>query len=480
MTNFATQVRRRRLPSDLDQSGESEGKAAGELKRTLTTFQLMMIGIGTSIGTGILFILSDTVPMAGPGVVVSFLAAGLLAMLTVVCYAELASMIPGSGSAYAYVYATMGEGVAFLIGACLILEYGMAASAVAVGWAQYLNLMLENLFGWSFPAALSAAPQAGGVVNIPAILLVALCALLLIRGTRESALVNTIMVIIKVGVLVIFIGVAATGFTTDNFAHFAPMGAKGIFLAVGPIFFSFVGIEVIATAGAEAKDPQRSVPRALVGAVTIVTAVYVLVALFAVGAQEWHKFEGQGASLSAILQEMTHSAIPSTIMAIGAVISVFTVTLSCMFGMSRILYSMSRDKLIPGLFSKVNPKTRVPVSNTLIVAAVVALLAAFVTLGALADLVIVATLAVFATVGVTVIILRRTAPNAKRGFRVPGYPVTPIAAVIVSIGVFVGMNPVALIAFAIWLVAAALIYVLYGRHHAGTATEADSTPVTLS
>lgn len=460
MAKLATQVKRRNLPDSNDDT-----KSASKLKRTLTTFQLMMIGIGTSIGTGILFILSETVPLAGPGVVVSFLAAGLLAMLTVVCYAELASMIPGSGSAYSYVYATLGEGLAFLIGACIVLEYGVAASAVAVGWGQYLNLLLENLFGWSFPSALSAAPSAGGIVNIPAILLVVLCTLLLIRGTQESALVNTIMVIIKVGVLAIFIAVAATGFTADHFANFAPMGAKGMFLAVGPIFFSFVGIEVIATAGAEAKDPQRSVPRALVGAVSIVTTVYVLVALFAVGAQQWTDFEGQGASLSAILQNLTHSSVASTIMAIGAVISVFTVTLSCMYGMTRILYSMSSDGMIPPVFSRVHPRTRVPVANTIMVGVVVAALAAFVTLGALADLVIISTLAVFATVGVTVIVMRRMEPNLPRDFRVPGYPVTPIAAVVVSVAVFLGMNRTALGAFGLWLVLAALGYLLYGRHH---------------
>ncbi|MBX9642205.1 MAG: amino acid permease, partial [Mycobacteriaceae bacterium] len=260
--------------------------AASELKRSFGTFQLTLFGVGSTVGTGIFFVLSQAVPEAGPGVLVSFLVAGVAAGLAAICYAELASAVPVSGSAYSYAYTTLGEAVAMVVAACLLLEYGVATAAVAVGWSGYLNKLLHNLLGAELPHALSTAPwdktPAGvshGWVNLPAVILLVLCALLLIRGASESAKVNTIMVLIKLGVLGMFAVIAFTAFDDDHLKNFAPFGVAGIGTAAGTIFFSYIGLDAVSTAGDEVKDPQKTMPRALVSALVVVTGVYLLVAL---------------------------------------------------------------------------------------------------------------------------------------------------------------------------------------------------------
>ena len=448
---------------------ESEGH---HLKRSLSVFQLTMIGVGGTIGTGIFFILSEAVPEAGPAVVISFLLAAVVAGLTVVSYAELASIVPSSGSSYSYTYATMGELVAFIVGACLILEYGVSAAAVAVGWSEYLNLLLQNVIGWQFPQALSYAPDAGGVVNVPAVILVLMCLALLLRGASESARANAIMVMIKIGVLVLFAAIAFTGFQADHFASFAPAGLSGISIATGSIFFSFIGLDAIATAGEEVKDPQHSVPRALVAALLVVTGVYVLVAIAAVGAQPWTEFAGQSASLATIVQNLVGSTWPGTLLAIGAVISIFSVTLICMYGQTRILYSMGRDGLIPAAFARVSTAKRVPRFNTWVVGIAVAVLAGLIPIGLLADLTSIGTLTAFSLVSLGVIVLRRTAPGLHRGFKVPGYPVTPVLAIAACIYVIAGLHPLTLEAFVVWIAVALVFYFTWSRHHSALAVAA--------
>ena len=226
-------------------------------------FQLSMFGIGATIGTGIFFILSEAVPIAGPAVILSFLMAGLVAGLTALCYAELAGAVPVSGSSYSYAYATLGELVAIAVGACLLLEYGVSSAAVAVGWSQYVNQLLDNLFGFELPEAISQAPEQGGVINLPAVVLIFLCALLLIRGASESATVNAVMVCIKLGVLAMFIVIAATAWNSDHFENFAPDGFNGVTMAAGVIFFAYIGLDAVSTAGEEVKDPHRNMPLAI-------------------------------------------------------------------------------------------------------------------------------------------------------------------------------------------------------------------------
>jgi basic amino acid/polyamine antiporter, APA family len=443
----------------------------GHLNRSITLFQLIMFGVGATIGTGIFFVLSQTVPTAGPGVIISFLMAGAVAGLTALCYAEMASMIPVSGSSYSYAYATLGEIVAYFVGACLILEYGISASAVAIGWSGYLNKFFEIVFGSGLPAWLSAAPIVAdgyelsiggdGYMNLPAAILVFLCCLLLIRGTRESARLNAIMVLIKMGVLVLFILIAVTGFTSANFQPFAPMGFAGISAAAGTIFFTYVGLDAVSTAGEEVENPKRNLPLAIILALVIVTTLYILTALTAIGVQPPAAFEGQEAGLATILQNLTGSNWPALVLAIGAVISVFSVTLVVLYGQTRILFAMSRDGLIPELFHRVNPRSLSPVANTIVVAIFVGAIAAFVPDAILWDLTSLGTLTAFIVVSVGVMILRQTRPDMPRGFRVPFYPVLPILSILSSLYLIWNLNPRTFELFGVWLVFAAAFYFLY-------------------
>lgn len=443
----------------------------GHLSRSITLFQLVMFGVGATIGTGIFFVLSETVPSAGPGVIVSFLMAGVVAGLTALCYAEMASMIPVSGSSYSYAYATLGEIIAYFVGACLVLEYGISASAVAIGWSGYLNKLFEIVFGSGLPAALSSAPLISdnhrlavggdGYINLPAAILVFLCCLMLIRGTKESARANAIMVMIKIGVLILFIAIAATGFTSSNFQPFAPMGFAGISAAAGTIFFTYVGLDAVSTAGEEVENPKRNLPLAIIAALIIVTTLYILTAVTAIGVQPSAAFEGQEAGLATILQNLTGSNWPALVLAIGAVISVFSVTLVVLYGQTRILFAMSRDGLIPEMFYRVNPRTLSPVANTVAVALFVGTIAAFIPNDILWDLTSLGTLTAFIVVSAGVMVLRRTKPDMPRGFKVPFYPVLPILSILSSLYLISNLKLQTFELFGVWLFLAAIFYFLY-------------------
>ena len=440
-------------------------REGGELARSIGLFQLTMFGVGATIGTGIFIVLSEAVPEAGPAVVLSFILAGITAALTAVCYAELASTIPVSGSSYSYTYATMGEIVAFGVAACLLLEYGVSSAAVSVGWGQYLNSFFTNVFGFRLPDAISLPPGDGGVFNIPAVVLVTLCGLLLARGARESARANTIMVLIKLGVLALFIVIGFSAFSGENVRPFAPFGAAGIGLAASSIFFSFIGLDAVSTAGEEVHNPQRTLPLAIIFAAITVTVFYVLVSIAGVGAQPYERFEGQEAGLAAILLDITGSSIWPAILAAGAVISIFSVTLVTIYGQTRILFAISRDGLLPSIFRRVDPRTLVPVRNTIIVCAFVGLLAGFVPLGILLDLTSMGTLVAFTVVSIGVIILRRTQPDLPRGFRVPGYPVTPVLSALFALYLITGLPYATFGLFAVWLGIAAIVYFTYSVRH---------------
>src|SRR6478736_3453640 len=340
------QVLRRKPVGEMTaETGVDSGE--GELARSIGLFQLTLFGVGATIGTGIFIVLTQAVPVAGPAVVWSFVLAGAVAGFTAICYAELASAVPVSGSSYSYAYATLGEGVAMVVAACLLLEYGVSAAAVAVGWSQYLN-------------------------ELP-----------------------------------------------DNLSDFTPFGLNGITSAAGIIFFSYIGLDAVSTAGEEVKNPRRTMPLAIIGALVIVTGLYVLVTIVAVAAQPFRDFEGQDAGLSAILEHVTGSTWPATILAAGAVISIFSVTLVVLYGQSRILFAMSRDGMIPAFFHKLNPRTLTPVGSTLVVAVIVSLLAGFIPINFLAEMTSIGTLTAFLIVSVGVVILRRRAPDLPRGFKVP-------------------------------------------------------------
>jgi basic amino acid/polyamine antiporter, APA family len=437
----------------------------GELKRTITLFQLSLFGIGATIGTGIFIVLTEAVPIAGPAVVFSFVFAGAVAGLTAICYAELASAVPVSGSSYSYAYATMGEGIAMIVAACLLLEYGVSAAAVAVGWSQYLNELLDNLFGFTIPESISNAPEADGVINLPAIVLIVLCATLLMRGASESAKVNAVMVLIKIGVLVLFIAVGLTGWSSDNLSDFTPFGVNGITSAAGIIFFSYIGLDAVSTAGEEVHNPRRNLPLAIITALVVVTSIYLLVALVAVAAQPLADFEGQEAGLSAILESVTGSSWPASVLAAGAVISIFSVTLVVIYGQTRILFAMARDGMIPPFFHRLNPRTLTPVPATIVVAVLISLLAGLLPINFLAEMTSIGTLVAFLIVSIGVMVLRRTAPDLPRGFRVPLYPIVPLASIAGCIWIIQDLRAVTIYVFFGWSTVALVWYFFYGRHH---------------
>ena len=461
-----------------DQATTSNG-----LHRSIGLFPLTMIGVGATIGTGIFFTMVEAVPKAGPSVILSFLIAAITAGLTALCYAELSFRIPASGSSYSFAYATVGEFAAFIMAACLLLEYGLAASATAIGWSDYLNNFLNNAFGWHIPEMLRSPmivstahgiELRGGHVNLPPILLVVLCGLLLIRGTKESATTNAIMVMIKLAILIFFIVIAFSGFDINNFhPFFSPdngvhtTGMAGVTAAAATVFFSFIGLDTVATAGEEVRNPKRNVPIGILSALVIVTVFYMLVAVAAMGAQPAWKFAGQEAGLAVILQNVTGKTWPALVLAAGAVISVFSVTLVTIYGQTRILYAISKDGLISKSFQKVNAKTASPVQNTLIVCIVVGLVAGFVDATFLWDMVSMGTLTAFMVVSLAVPVMRKK-ENGKgvKGFRVPFGPYfVPGLSISACLYLMFGLSLTTYTIFSIWMSAAIVTYFLYGMRN---------------
>ncbi|MBV8636177.1 MAG: amino acid permease [Burkholderiaceae bacterium] len=460
-------------------NGEDGGHDGAALGRTLGLFPLTMIGVGATVGTGIFFTMAEAVPKAGPSVVLSFLIAALTAGLTALCYAELAFRIPASGSSYSFAYASVGEFAAFVMAACLLLEYGLAGSATAIGWSDYLNNFLTNAFGWHIPEALRSpmivqGPNGTefhpGQFNLPPVLLVTLCGILLIRGTKESATTNAIMVMIKLCILVFFAVIAFSGFDQKNFVPFfntdnseGHAGMAGVAAAAGTVFFSFIGLDTVATAGEEVKNPTRNVPLGIIGALLIVTVFYMLVAFAAIGAQPAALFKGQEAGLSVILQNVTGKVWPALILSAGAVISVFSVTLVTIYGQTRILYAISKDGLMPKFFHTVHEHRRTPVHNTVVVCIVIALVAALVDSNFLWDMVSMGTLTAFIVVSVAVPVMRRRDPDAPQGFRVPFGPyLVPLLSIAACLYIMAGLSGTTYTVFSIWMTVALAIYFTYG------------------
>ncbi|TXH45520.1 MAG: amino acid permease [Actinobacteria bacterium] len=448
----------------------------GGLKRSMGLIALTMFSVGSIVGTGIFVILGEAVPKAGPAVLISFVLAAVVCAFSALSYAELAGSIPVSGSSYSYTYATLGELVAWIVGWCLMLEYGVSVAAVAVGWGQYLNEFLST-FGLEIPAQFANPPgEAGGVFNIPAVIVVVLCAFLLLRGASESAKVNTIMVFLKIGILLFFCAIAFTAFEPGNFKPFLPLGAAGISAAAGQVFFSYIGFDAASTAGEEAKNAKRDLPRAIIASLVIVTILYVLVAAAAIGARGGQPDQWEGANSEAVLagiaREVTGSSWAPTIIALGAVISIFSVVLVVMYGQTRILFAMGRDGLLPKVFTKVNPKTQTPVNNTIIVAVVISILAAFVPLGQLAEATSIGTLAAFAVVNVGVITLWLSRPDLERTFKVPLLPLFPIIGVVFCLWLIAALDIVTWIVFFAWLLLGLLVYFFYGLKHSNVSSDA--------
>lgn len=471
-TLAAQLLRRKSIDAMAVEAADNAGH--GRLRRSLGVLQLTMISVGATLGTGILVILGDAVPVAGPAIWVSFVLAGITALLSAVSYAEMAGMVPVSGSSYSYSYATLGEGVAWVCGWCLVLEYAVSAAAVGVGAGQYVNQTLA-IFGLQLPAALAGGPGEGGILNLPALLTVLLATILLARGARESAIANTVMVLVKTGILVFFSVVAFTAFDAGNFEPLLPMGAAGMTAAASMVFFSYIGFDAASTAGEEAVNPQRDLPRAIMIAMGIVTAVYVLVAVAAIGARHWEWFETTEAALVQIVAEITAQRWLVLAFAGASVIATVSVVLTTLYGQTRVLLTMGRDGLVPRLFARVSPRTRTPLAGTWITGAVVAFTAAMIPLGTLAEATSIGTLFAFALVGVAVIYLRRNRPEAPRTFRVPFFPATPLLGIAACLFLMFNLDWRTWAVFGLWMLVGAALYLGYGRRHSrlGALSEQD-------
>lgn len=454
----------RRKPIEQLQAEAARGVDGAPLRRSLGVWHLTMISVGATLGTGILVVLGTAVPLAGPAVWISFVVAGVAALLSALSYAEMAGAVPTSGSSYSYTYATMGEGIAWVCGWCLVLEYAVSVAAVAVGASEYVDETLR-VFGLHLPTALAAPPGDGGAVNLPAALLVLLATAVLLPGARESAWVNTLMVVVKIALLVFFVVVAFTAFRAQNFEPLAPMGAAGVTAAASRLFFSYIGFDAASTAGEEAKDPRRDLPRAIIGSIALITALYILVAIAAIGARSWTSFSADEASLVRIVVDVTGQPWVALVFSVGAVIAIASVVLTVLYGQTRILLTMARDGLVPKLFGRVSHRTGTPVVGTLVVGVVVTVVAALVPLGELADATSIGTLVAFALVNVSVLVLRRSRPDLERSYRVPLFPVVPVLGTLccVLLAVFLGAGT--WIAFGLWMLAGVVLYLAYGRRH---------------
>ncbi|MGW7045864.1 amino acid permease [Streptomyces avermitilis] len=445
------------------------------LKRTMGLFQLICFGVGAIVGTGIFVGLSDSVAQAGPAVVVSFVLAAITCVFTAFAFAELGGAIPVSGSSYSFAYAGLGERTAFLVGWCLLLEYGVSVSAVAVGWSQYVNELLDSLTGLELPAALSAGPGDGGVINLPAVVVIALASVLLVRGVRESARATAAMAVLKLAILVVFCAIGFSAFKDGNLTPFSPAGLGGIGAGTTAAFFSYIGFDAITTAGEEARNPRRDIPIAILVCLGLATLLYCAVALAAIGAIGGDQVGGRPAALSYVVNEVTGSTAGGAVIAFGAVVAIASVVLAVMYGQTRILMSMARDGLVPRVFERVSPKTSTPVTGTLLVALVFAVPAAFASLDAVVNLCTIGTLAIMAVVNVTVIALRRREPGLTRSFRVPLYPVVPVLGVGFCLYLMYETGWTTWIQFAAFLAAGCLVYALYGRRNSRLAEPAAAT-----
>ena len=444
------------------------------LKKSVGAVQLTAMGVGAIIGTGIFVVIGEGSGIAGPAVILSFVLAAVACTFSALSYAELASSIPVSGSAYTYTYATLGEIVAWIIGWDLILEYGVSVAAIAVGWGGNLNAFLDAAFGFSLPDAIAKSPSDGGIFNLPAVFVVLAITLLLVRGVTESARVNLIMVAIKLIILTFFIVVALVNFGTGHFTPFAPAGVHGITMASAVIFFAFIGFDAVSTGSEEAKNPARDLPIAIIGSLLICTLFYVLTAVGALGIASPAQMKDSDAPLAAALKEGAGISWAAGILALGAVIAITSVVLVILYGQTRIFFAMCRDGLLPQKLATVNQRYGTPARLTIGLGVLIAILAALVPLGEIVKLVNIGTLFAFVLVNIGVIILRRTRPDMPRPYRVPWSPVLPIIGVAFAIYLMSDLPLTTWIRFVVWLVIGLVIYWLYGYKHSRLRKDAEA------
>jgi len=437
------------------------------LKKVLGPFDLVLMGIGAIVGTGIFVLTGTGAVTAGPGLALSFIIAALACGFAAMCYAEFASSVPVAGSIYTYSYATLGELVAWMIGWDLLLEYGLATSTVAVGWSGYFQSLLSG-FDIHLPVALSAAPGAipgaATVFNLPAFLIMMVLTGLLSLGVRESARWTNIMVLIKTGIVLLFIFVGFRHVQPANWHPFLPFGMGGVMSAAALVFFAFIGFDAVTSAAEEVKNPAKDLPVGIIGSLVICTILYVIVAAIMTGIVPYQKFLGVDHPVSLALQYAGENWVAGFV-DLAAILGMSTVMLVMAYGQTRILFAMSRDGLLPARLSTVHPKYGTPFFATWLVGIVFGLIASVVRLDVLAELVNIGTLAAFSLVSVAVVVLRKTRPDLPRAFRCPGVPVIPGLAIAFCITLMCFLSWHTWVAFLIWLVIGLVVYFGYARKH---------------
>ncbi len=456
----------------------------GLLRRVLGPVQLTALGIGSVIGTGIFVYTGMAASLhAGPALVISMVIAAIGCALAGLCYAELASMIPVAGSAYTYAYATVGELAAWIIGWDLILEYALATATVAVGWSGYFVSFMRDL-GIRVPPALAAPAGAPitlpdgsvvhGVFNLPAALIVAGVSALLIRGIRQSATANTVLVAIKTGVLILFVAFGAayvraenlTPLIPPNTGEFGSFGWSGVLRGTAIIFFAFIGFDAVSTAAQETRNPQRNLPIGMFASLGICTVIYIAVAIVLLGIVPYTRLNVPDPLAVGI--DATGLTWLASVLKVAALFGLFSTMLVTLLGQTRIFYSMSRDGLLPPAFSRIHPAYRTPHISTMLTGTVVALGAGLTPLDVLGQLVSMGTLLAFVLVCVGIIVLRRTSPELERPFRTPGMPWVPISGALVCLLQMFSLPFATWIRLVVWLTAGLAVYATYGRARAAS------------
>jgi APA family basic amino acid/polyamine antiporter len=445
----------------------------GGLKRVLGALDLTALGIGAIIGAGI-FVLTGVAAAryAGPAISLSFVVAGFACAMAALCYAEFASMIPIAGSAYSYSYATMGELIGWIIGWDLVLEYAVGAAAVAVGWSGYLDVILKGM-GIHLPAALTHAPEAGALmqIDLPALLIVLLISAVLYVGISESARINSVIVAIKLFAVGIVIVVGVFYVKPANWSPFAPLGWPGIMKGAAVIFFAYIGFDAVSTAAEEVINPNRDLPIGILASLFICTALYIIVAGVLTGMVPAHLIDIRAPLASAFLLRGLNFV--AGIVSIGAVAGLTSVLLVLLLGQSRVFFAISRDGLLPPMFSRIHPRFRTPYIPTTITGIVVGLTAALLPIQEIAELTNIGTLFAFVLVCIGIWILRRVEPDLHRSFRTPLVPLVPILGVIFCSYLMLSLPLVTWIRFVLWMMAGLVIYFSYGRFHSRVAIASD-------
>ncbi|PLS16980.1 amino acid permease [Bacillus sp. M6-12] len=432
------------------------------LKRVLGAGDLTLLGVGAIIGTGV-FVLTGVAAAkyAGPALILSFIIAGLACAFAALCYSEFASMIPESGSAYTYSYVAFGEIIAWILGWDLVLEYGLASSAVASGWSGYFQGLLSG-FGIHFPTAITSAfdPSNGTVIDLPAVVIIFLVTILLSRGVKESARFNAVMVIVKVAVVLLFILVGVWYVEPSNWTPFMPFGTSGVVAGAAVVVFAYFGFDAVSTAAEEVKNPQRNLPLGILSALAICTVLYIAVSLVLSGIVPYELLNVKDPVAFGL--EFINQDWAAGLISLGAIVGITTVLIVMMFGQTRLFYAMSRDGLLPAFLSGIHPITKVPVSSTWVTAALVAFFAGFVPLDKLAELTSIGTLFAFSIVSLGVAVLRKTQPDIRRGFKTPWVPLVPVLAVVFCGYLMLQLSSFTWVGFLVWLMLGLIIYFTFG------------------